>query len=65
MKAHKESAEAASILRLLVDEVDEATYLSLINAGSCPLIMIEVPQMVNQAMQMKLECERQQKAEGM
>ena len=58
-------AAAASILRLLADEVNEQTYLFLINAGTQPLIMMEVPQMVNQATEMKLEHERQEKVEDM
>ena len=33
-KAHEESVVVASILRLLADEVDEAMYLTLINAGT-------------------------------
>ena len=33
-KAHEESAAAASILRILTDEVDEVMYLTLINAGT-------------------------------
>ena len=62
---HEESAAAVSILRLLADEVGEQTYLTLINAGTRPLIMIEVPQMVNQATEMKLERDRQGKSEDM
>ena len=64
-RAHEEVAAAASILRLLADEVNEQTYLCLIIAGTRPLIMMEVPQMVNQATEMKLEHERQEKVEDM
>ena len=64
-KAHKEAAAAASILRILADEVDEKTYLTLINAGTSPLIMMEVPQMTSQATAMKLEREHEEKAENL
>ena len=64
-RAHEEVAAAASILRLLADEINEKTYLSLINAGTRSLIMVEVPQMVNQATEMKLKHERQEKVEDM
>ena len=38
---HEEAAVAASILKLLADEVDETTYTALITAGTRPLIMVE------------------------
>ena len=47
-RAHEEAAAAASILKLLADEVDETTYTALITAGTRPLIMVEVPQMASQ-----------------
>ena len=43
-KAHEEASAVASILRLLADEVDEQTYMALLNAGTRLLIMMEVPQ---------------------
>ena len=64
-RAHKEAAAAASILKLLADEVDEATYTALITAGTRPLIMVEVPQMVSQVMEMRLQREREEKAESL
>ena len=64
-KAHKEASAAASILRLLADEVDEQTYVALINAGTRPLIMMEVPQMASQAVEMKIEREHQEKAKNL
>ena len=33
-KAHEEASVAASILRLLLDEVDEQTYVALLNSGT-------------------------------
>ena len=54
-KAHEEAAAVANILRLLADEVDEQTYVALLNAGTWPLIMMEMPQMSSQALEMKLK----------
>ena len=64
-RAHEEAAVAASILKLLADKVDEATYTALITAGTRPLIMLEVPQMASQAMEMRLQREREEKAESL
>ena len=64
-QAHEEAAVAASILRLLADEVDETTYTALITAGTRPLIMVEVPQMVSQVMEMRLQREQEEKAESL
>ena len=64
-RAHEEAAVAASILRLLADEMDEASYTALIMAGTRPLIMMEVPQMANQATEMRLQREREEKAEDL
>ena len=47
----------ANILQLLADEVDEQTYVALLNAGTRPLIMMEMPQMSSQALERKLERE--------
>ena len=56
-KAHEEAAAAASILRILADELDEQTYVALLNAGTRPLIMMEMPQMTSQVLEMKFERE--------
>ena len=58
-KAHEEAAAAASILRILADELDEQTYVALLNAGTQPLIMMEMPQMMSQVLEMKSEREQQ------
>ena len=55
----------ASILKLLADEKDEATYTALIMAGTRPLIMVEVPQMVSQATEVRLQREREEKVESL
>ena len=64
-KAQEEAAVAANILQLLVDEVDEQAYVALVNAGTRPLNMMEMAQMSSQALEMKLERERQEKAENL
>ena len=64
-RAHKEAAAAASILKLLADEVDKTTYMALITVGTRPLIMVEVPQMASQATEMRLQREREEKAESL
>ena len=64
-RAHKEASVAASMLKLLANEVDEKTYMTLINAGTSPLIMIEVPQMASLATEMRLQREGEEKAESL
>ena len=64
-RAHEEAAVAASILKLLADEVAETTYMALITAGTRPLIMIEVPQMASQVTEMRLQREQEEKAESL
>ena len=64
-RVHEEAAAAASILKLLADEVDKATYTALITAGTRPLIMVEVPQMASQATEMRLQREWEEKAESL
>ena len=64
-KAHEEASAVASILRLLADEVDEQMYMAVLNAGTRPMIMMEVPQMASQAVEMKLEREHQEKVENL
>ena len=64
-RVHKEAAAAASILKLLADEVEETTYMALMTAGTRPLIMVEVPQMASQATEMRLQREREEKAESL
>ena len=64
-RAHEEAGAAASILRLLADEMDEASYTALITAGTRPLIMVEVPQMARQAAEIKQQREQEEKAEDL
>ena len=64
-RAHEEAAVVDSILKLLADEVDEVTYMTLITAGTRPLIMVEVPQMASQVTEMRLQREREEKAESL
>ena len=46
-KAHEEATAAASILRLLADEMDKDAYTTLIRAGTRPLIILHVPKWQN------------------
>ena len=64
-RAHEEAGAAASILRLLADEMDEASYTALITAGTRPLIMMEVPQMARQAAEIRQQQEQEEKAEDL
>ena len=57
----KQAAVAASVLRLLADEMDEASYTALITAGTRPLIMMEVPQMAKQVAEMRQQQEQEEK----
>ena len=62
-KAHEEAGCAARMAQLLVDEVDENTWLQIVANGTRPLITMEVPDMLRQAASMKTERERQQRLE--
>ena len=64
-RAHEEAAAAASVLRLLADEMDEASYTALITAGTRPLIMMEVPQMARQVAEIKQQQEQEEKEEDL
>ena len=62
-RAHEEVASAARIAQELVDEVDENSWLQIVSNGTRPLIMLQVPEMIQQAASMKMECEQHEKAE--
>ena len=62
-RAHEEAASAARIAQELVDEVDENSWLQIVSNGTRPLIMLQVPEMIQQAAGMKTEHERCEKAE--
>ena len=64
-RAHEEAASAARIAQELVDEVDGNLWLQIVSNGTRPLIMLQVPEMLQQAATMKSEREHQQKAEQM
>ena len=64
-KVHKEAASTARIAQSLIDEIDENSWLQIVLNGTRPLVMLQVLEMLQQAATMKLECERQQKAEQM
>ena len=64
-RAHEEAANAAKVAQLLIDEVEENSWLQIVANGMRPLVMMEVPEMMRQAFSMKTERECQQKAEMM
>ena len=64
-KAHEEAASSARIAQSLIDEIDENSWLQIVSNGRRPLIMLQVPEMLQQAATMKLECEHQQRAKQM
>ena len=44
-KAHEEAAAAAKMAQLLIDEVDDNSYIELLRNGMRPLIMLQMPEM--------------------
>ena len=62
-RAHEEAASAARIAQELVDEVDENSWLQIVSNGTRPLVMLQVPEMMQQAAMMKTDCEHREKAE--
>ena len=62
-KAHEEAASVARIAQELVDEVDENSWLQIASNGTRPLVMLQVPEMMQQAAMMKLDCEHREKVE--
>ena len=62
-RVHEEVASAARIAQELVDEVDENSWLQIVSNGTRPLVMLQVPEMMQQVAMMKLDCERREKAE--
>ena len=51
--------------QLLIDEVDENSYMELLRNGTQPLIMLQVPEMLTQVAEMKSDRERQQRIESL
>ena len=62
-KAHEEAASAARIAQELVDEVDKNSWLQIVSNGTRPLVMLQVPEMMQQAAMMKSDREHCEKAE--
>ena len=62
-RAHEEAASAARIAKELVDEVDENSWLQIVSNGTRPLVMLQVPEMIQQAAMMKTDRECREKAE--
>ena len=64
-KAHEEVASAVRIAQSLIDEIDENSWLQIVSNGTRLLVMLQVPEMLQQAATMKSEHEHQQRAEQM
>ena len=62
-KAHEKAVSAARIAQELVDEVDENSWLQIVSNGTRPLVMLEVPEMMQQVAMMKSYRERREKVE--
>ena len=62
-RAHEEAASAARIPQELVDEVDENSWLQIVSNGTRPLVMLQVPEMMQQVAMMKSDREHREKAE--
>ena len=62
-KAHEEAASVARIAQELVDEVDENSWLQIVSNGTRLLVMLQVPEMMQQAAMMKSDRECCEKAE--
>ena len=62
-KAHEEAASAAKLAQELVDEIDENSWLQIVSNGTRPLVMLQVPEMMQQAAKMKSDREHREKAE--
>ena len=58
-------ASAARIAQSLINEIDKNSWLQIVLNGTRPLVMLQVPEMLQQAATMKSEREHQQKAEQM
>ena len=62
-RAHEEAASAAKIAQELVDEVDENLWLQIVSNRTRPLVMLQVPEMMQQVAMMKSDHERCEKVE--
>ena len=62
-RVHEEVALAARIAQELVDEVDENSWLQIVSNRTRLLVMLQVPEMMQQVAMMKSDRERREKAE--
>ena len=53
----------AKIAQELVEEIDKNSWLQIVSNGTRPLVMLQVPEMVQQVAKMKSDRERREKAE--
>ena len=52
-KVHEEAASTVRIAQSLIDEIDENSWLQIVSNGTRPLVMLQVPEMLQQAATMK------------
>ena len=62
-KAYEEAASGAHLAKILIDEVDKTSFMKIMDNGTRPLVMLEVPEMMRQAASMKTDRELRQKAQ--
>ena len=62
-KAHEEAVAVAKIAQELVEEIDENSWLQIVSNETRPLVMLQVPEMVQQTAKMKSDREHHEKAE--
>ena len=62
-RVHEEAALVARIAQELVDEVDENSWLQIVSNRTRPLVMLQVPEMMQQVAMMKSDRECREKAE--
>ena len=62
-RVHEEAASVARIAQELVDEVDQNSWLQIVSNRTRPLVMLQVPEMMQQAAMLKSHRERHEKLE--
>ena len=62
-KVHEEAASVAKIAQELVDEIDTNSWLQIVSNGTRLLVMLQVPEMMQQVAKMKSDHEHREKAE--
>ena len=61
-KAHEDAASAAKIAQELLDEIDKNSWLQIVSNRTRLLVMLQVPEMMQQVAKMKSDREHREKA---